>query len=118
MRPPDSTLGGELADLRRRVAALQTACEKAQRSEAEMRRAIAGLRSELNQSLGVLVPLVDLMLLEAEERGLPPADLKDLAVLQRHLERLCREAVVAIPAVDDGTWTMLLTGHNGSGPDS
>jgi hypothetical protein len=119
MSTPDSTLGGELADLRRRVADLQTACEKAQRSEAEMRLAIASLRSELNQTLGVLVPLVDLMLLEAEERGFPPADLKDLAVLQRHLERLCREAEVAIPALDDSTtWTILLPGRNGSGPDS
>lgn len=63
-----------------------------------MRLAVAGLRRELNRPLSVLIPLVDLVLLEAEERGLPPAVLKDLAVLQRHLERLCRAAEVAVPA--------------------
>ena len=63
-----------------------------------MRLAIAGLRREINRPLSVLVPLVDLVLLEAEERGLPLAVLKDLAVLWRHLERLRRAAEVAMPA--------------------
>jgi hypothetical protein len=67
-----------------------------------------GLRSELIGPLSVLVPLVGLMLLEAQEHGLPAAFLEDLAVLQRHLERLCRAAEVAIPTA----------GHNGDGPSS
>lgn len=95
---------GEVGGLRRRVADLLTACEKAKLSETAMRLAIAGLRSELNEPLSVLVPLVDLMLLEAEERELPRTVLEDLAILQRHLQRLCRaaEAVVTVDEPDRG----------------
>jgi hypothetical protein len=92
--PSESMLAGEVARLRRD---LQTAYEEAQRSGAAMRLAIAGVRSGLNRPLSVLVPLVDLMLLEAEERELPLGVRKDLAVLQRHLDRLCRAAEVVVP---------------------
>jgi hypothetical protein len=66
-----SALADEVAVLRRRVADLQTACDEAQLGKAAMRLAIAGLRRELNGPLSVLVPRVDLMLQEAEERELP-----------------------------------------------
>ena len=98
--PPESTLAGEVAGLRRQVADLQTACEKARLSEDAMRLAFASLRSGLNEPLSVLVPFVDLMLLEAEERKLPPIALEDLAMLQRHLERLCRAAAIVVPVVE------------------
>jgi hypothetical protein len=40
-------------------------------------------------------------------------------MLQRHLERVCREAEVTMPVVEDSTtWTILPPGRNGSGPDS
>jgi signal transduction histidine kinase len=97
MSASESTPGGEIAELRRLVAALRTACEKAQLRETAMRLAIAGLRSEFNEPLSVLVPLVDLMLLEAEERALPLAVLEDLATLQRYLERLRRAAEAVVP---------------------
>jgi signal transduction histidine kinase len=96
-----SALADEVAVLRRRVADLQTACDEAQLSKAAMRLAIAGLRRELNGPLSVLVPRVDLMLQEAEERELPRTVLEDLAVLQRHLERLCRVAEVLAAAEPD-----------------
>jgi hypothetical protein len=71
-----------------------------------MRLAITGLRRELNGPLSVLVPRVDLMLQEAEEHELPPTVLEDLAVLQRHLERLCRVDEAAAAAI-------VLPGRNG-----
>jgi two-component system, NtrC family, sensor kinase len=97
---PASALASELAALRGRVADLQTACEKAQLSEAAMRLAIAGLRRELNAPLSVLVLRVDLLLQEAAEHELPLNVVKDLAVLQRHLERLCRVEEVAAAAAE------------------
>jgi two-component system, NtrC family, sensor kinase len=97
---PASALASELAALRGRVADLQTACEKAQLSEAAMRLAIAGLRRELNGPLSVLVLRVDLLLQEAAEHELPLNVVKDLAVLQRHLERLCRVEEVAAAAAE------------------
>jgi signal transduction histidine kinase len=103
MSASESTPGDELGELRRRVLDLQTAYETAQRSEAAMSLAIAGLRRGFNEPLSVLVPLVDLMLLEAEDRRLPLAVLADLATLRRHLERLCRAAaVVSVDAPDRG----------------
>lgn len=66
-----------------------------------MSLAIAGLRSGFNEPLSVLVPLVDLMLLEAEDRRLPLAVLADLATLRRHLERLSRAAAVVSVAEPD-----------------
>jgi signal transduction histidine kinase len=95
MSASESTPGDELGELRRRVLDLQTAYETARRSEAAMSLAIAGLRRRFNEPLSVLVPLVDLMLLEAEDRLLPLAVLADLATLKRNLERLCRAAAVA-----------------------
>jgi signal transduction histidine kinase len=98
MSTSESTPGGdELAELRRRGADLQAACEKAQQNEAVMRLAIAGLRRELIGRLSVLVPLVGLMLLEAKEHEHPLTLLEDLARLQRNLERLCRAADVVGP---------------------
>jgi hypothetical protein len=91
---PESTLAGEVARLRKD---LQTAYEKAQLRGAAMRLDIAELRSRLNRRLSVLVPLVDLMLVEAEERELPLGVREDLATLQRHLECLCRAAEVVVP---------------------
>jgi hypothetical protein len=105
---PESTLAGEVARVRRD---LQTAYEKAQLRGAAMRLAIAGLRSGLNRPLSVLVPLVDLMLLEAEERELPLGVREDLATLQRHLERLCRAAEVVVPVDEpDGSRQLDLNG--------
>lgn len=100
MSASTSAPGGEVAELRRLVANLRTAYEKAQLRETAMRLAITGLRSEFNEPLSVLVPLADLMLLEAEEGELPPTVLEDLATLRRHLERLCR-AVEAVVPVDE-----------------
>jgi hypothetical protein len=116
--PSETTLAGEVAALQRRVADLQTACEKAQRSEAAIRLAIAGLRSGLNGPLSVLVARVDLMLLEAGDRGFPVSALEDLLMLQRHLERLCRAAEVVIPVDEpdrDGLFD--LNGRNGHPAD-
>jgi signal transduction histidine kinase len=47
--------------------------------------------------LSVLVPLVDLMRIEAEERDLSRPVLEDLAVLRRHLERICQAAEIVAP---------------------
>jgi signal transduction histidine kinase len=91
----------EIAALRSWVAGLQTACDEAQRSEAAMRLVIAGFRRELNGPLSVLVPRVDLLIQEAEEHELPLTVREDLAVLQRHLERLCRlEQQVVVAAAE------------------
>jgi signal transduction histidine kinase len=83
MSASESTPGGELTEFRRRVA---------------------DLRSGFSKPLSVLVPLVDLMLLEAEDRQLPLAVLEDLATLRRHLERLSRaaEAVASVDEPDGG----------------
>jgi hypothetical protein len=83
MSASESTPGGELAEFWRRVA---------------------DLRSGFSKPLSVLVPLVDLMLLEAEDRQLPLAVLEDLATLRRHLERLSRaaEAVASVDEPDGG----------------
>jgi hypothetical protein len=105
----ESTLAGEVARLSRD---LQTAYEKAHLRGAAMRLAIAGLRSRLNRPLSVLVPLVDLMLLEAEERELPLGVGEDLATLQRHLECLCRAAeVVVLVDEPDGSRQLDLNGY-------
>ena len=88
-----------------------------------MRLAIAGLRGELNGPLSVLVLLVDVMLLEAEERELPLTDREDLVMLQRHLQRLCRAADVVVPADEPdsagaGTTSIVLPpGQNGHRAD-
>ena len=66
-----------------------------------MRLAIVGLRRELNGPLSVLLLRVDLMLQEAVEHALPLNVVEDLAVLQRHLERLCRVEKVAVAAAED-----------------
>lgn len=67
-----------------------------------MSPSMASFRRELNRALSVLVVRVDLMLLDAEQHDLPPNVLEDLAVLQRHLERLRRlEAFLADTAEPD-----------------
>jgi signal transduction histidine kinase len=82
------------------MADLQTAREKALLSEAAMRLALAGLKRELNGPLSVLVLRVDLMLQEAEPHELPNIVQDDLAVLQRHLERLRRAEALVAAAVE------------------
>jgi signal transduction histidine kinase len=99
----------EVSALRKRMADLQTACEKALLSEAAMSLALAGLKRELNGPLSVLVLRVDLMLQEAEQHELPDIVQDDLALLQRHLERLRRvEAFVAatVEADRDGLFDL------------
>jgi two-component system NtrC family sensor kinase len=44
-----------------------------------------------------MVPLIDLMRMEALERDLPRTVSEDLAVLRRHLERVCQAAEVLVP---------------------
>ena len=65
-----------------------------------MRQAIVGLRRELNGPLSVLLLRVDLMLQEAAEHELPLDVVEDLAVLRRHLDRLCRVEEVAVAAAE------------------
>jgi hypothetical protein len=88
------------------------------RASLEMAR--HGLRNGLNGPLSVLVPLVDLMLLEAAELELPLTVLKDLETLQRHLERLCRaaEVVVAADEVGQKSRSSCSLGHTASATGS
>jgi len=104
MSGSERTLADELAALRSRLSDLQAACEMARSSEVTMRRAMENLGEALVRPLSILVPLVDLMSLEAEEWSLSRTVLEDLAVVRRHLERVCRaaEAVVSIDNAESG----------------
>ena len=52
----------------------------------------AGLAHELNNPIGIMSSRIELMLLEAEEHGLPAATREDLGVLHRHAQRVARIA--------------------------
>jgi len=52
----------------------------------------AGLVHELNNPIGIISSRIELMLQEAEERQLPPQVREDLAVLERHAQRVARIA--------------------------
>jgi signal transduction histidine kinase len=52
----------------------------------------AGLAHELNNPIGIISSRIELMLLDAEATGLPPAVREDLTVLHRHAQRVARIA--------------------------
>jgi hypothetical protein len=52
----------------------------------------AGIAHEINNPIGIMTSRVELMLLEAEAQGLPPAVVEDLRVLHRNAERVARIA--------------------------
>jgi signal transduction histidine kinase len=67
-----------------------------------MRLIMTGLGHELNEPLSVLVSRIDLMRMEAEEQALPHLVVEDLAVLQRHVERLGRIVKVVLALAEPG----------------
>jgi two-component system NtrC family sensor kinase len=52
----------------------------------------AGVAHELNNPIGVISSRIELMLLDAESRAVPPDVLDDVRVLQRHAQRVARIA--------------------------
>jgi PAS domain S-box-containing protein len=50
----------------------------------------AGIAHELNNPLGIIKGRIELILLEAEEQGLPPVVREDLGVIHHHVERVIR----------------------------
>jgi PAS domain S-box-containing protein len=52
----------------------------------------AGLAHELNNPIGIISSRIEVMLMEAESRQLPPVLLEDLRVLHRHAMRVARIA--------------------------
>lgn len=108
-----SALAGEVAILRKRVADLDTALAEARSRETAMRLAMVNLGHELNGPLSVLVSRIDLMRMEAEELALQRAAVEDLAVLQRHVERLDRLVRVMLTHAGSGQTERALIDLNG-----
>jgi two-component system, NtrC family, sensor kinase len=116
-RPPRGTsapaLAREVAILRGRVADLGTECAEARVREASIRLAMTSLGHELNGPLSVLVSRIDLMREEANEHGLPRTVVEDLAVIQRHVERLGRLVGVMLTHAEPGQTERALIDLNG-----
>jgi two-component system NtrC family sensor kinase len=111
--PIASALAREVAALQRQVEDLEAAVVEARHREAAMRLSMRGLGHELNGPLSVLVSRIDLMRVEAEERGLPPPVPEDLAMLQRHVERLGRVVKVMFAVAEPGRSERALVDLNG-----
>ncbi|HEY7362820.1 MAG TPA: PAS domain S-box protein [Methylomirabilota bacterium] len=75
-----------ITDITERMA-LDRATRQAERLMAAGRLA-AGIAHEVNNPLSIITSRLELMLLEAEDAGLPPAVVEDLKVLHRHAARV------------------------------
>jgi CheY-like chemotaxis protein len=110
-------LAQEVAALRKRVADLETVCAEVHQREEAMRLTVMALGHELNGPLSVLASRIELMRWEAEERALPRPVLEDLAVMERHVERLGRLVKIVLdPARPTGPSARTdAHGSNGAG---
>ncbi len=68
----------------------------------------AGLAHELNNPIGIISSRIELMLIEAESRGLPQEVRDDLAVLHRHAQR--------VAGIAQGLLSFARQGPGGQGP--
>ncbi|TMQ27235.1 MAG: PAS domain S-box protein [Candidatus Rokuibacteriota bacterium] len=77
---------GFVSDITERLAA-ERAARQADRLAA-IGRLAAGVAHEVNNPIGIIASRIELMLLEAQDNGLPPAVVADLEVLHRHATRI------------------------------
>jgi len=84
----------DITERKRAEAQLQRQREAVFQSEklAALGRLVAGVAHEMNNPLGIVSSRLEVMLMEAEEHGLPPSVVDDLGVLHRNTLRAARIA--------------------------
>jgi hypothetical protein len=75
-----------VSDITHRLA-IERATRQAERLAA-LGQLAAGVAHEVNNPIGIISSRIDLMLMEAEDHGLPATVVEDLKVLQRHAARV------------------------------
>lgn len=72
----------------------------------------AGIAHEINNPIGIIASRVELMLMEARERGLSPELMKDLQVLEKHAERVARITNGLLSFSRQAPWRLTLVDVN------